>query len=118
MSFPKSSSPNKRLTRFAFFIAVAAQVIPCCYAFYTIATPTYYRGPLFVEFRYLILFLGLLSALLGALALVRGTASKALAIAAIMLGLIAATWHVLLCGTDPLRGNVLFCPMMWGVKYP
>jgi hypothetical protein len=118
MSFPASSSPSKRLARFAFYVAVAAQVIPCCYAFYTIATPTYYRGPLFVEFRYLILTLGLVSAFLGVVALIRGTASRALAIAAIVLGLIAATWHILLCGTDPLRDNVQFCPMMWGVRYP
>ena len=118
MSFPTGSSFNKRLARFAFFAAVAAQVVPCCYTFYTIATPTYYRGPLFVEFRYLILSLGLLSTLLGVAALIKGTASKALAIAAIALGLIAATWHVLLCGTDPLRDNALFCPMLWGVRYP
>lgn len=71
-----------------------------------------------MEFRYLILAIGLLSALLGVTALIGGTASKALAIAAIVLGLIAATWHVLLCGTDPLRDNVLFCPMMWGVRIP
>jgi hypothetical protein len=113
-----NSGSNRRLARLAFFVAVAAQVIPCCYASYTIATPTYYRGPLFVEFRYLILTLGLLSTLLGVMALIRGAASKVLAIAAIVLGLIAATWHVLLCGTDPLRDNVLFCPMMWGVKIP
>jgi hypothetical protein len=117
MSFPASSNPSKRLTRFAFFVAVAAQLIPCCYAFYTIATPTYYQGPLLVEFRYLILTLGLLSALLGVVALVRGTTSKSLAIAAIALGLIAATWHVLLCGTDPLH-DPQFCPMLWGVRYP
>ena len=117
MSFSTSSSSSKRLTRFAFFAAVAAQVVPCCYAFYTIATPTYYRGPLFVEFRYLILTLGLLSALLGALALARGTPAKALAIAAIVLGLIAMSWHVLLCGTVPLD-NTRFCPMLWGVRYP
>jgi len=114
----KNNVSSRRLARFAFFAAVAAQVIPCCYAFYTIATPTYYRGPLFMEFRYLILTLGLLSASLGSLALVRGTSSKALATAAVVLGLIAATWHVVLCGTDPLRDNVLFCPMMWGVRYP
>ncbi len=118
MSFPVNPSPSKRLARFAFFVAVAAQLIPCCYAFYTIATPTYYRGPLFVEFRYLILFLSLFSALLGVVALVRGTTSRALAIAAIVLGLVAATWHILLCGTDPLRGNAQFCPMLWGVRIP
>jgi len=114
----KNNAPSRRLARFAFFVALAAQVIPCCYAAYTIATPTYYRGPLFMEFRYLILTLGLVSTLLGGMALVRGTTFRALAVAAIVLGLIAATWHVLLCGTDPLRNNVLFCPMMWGIKIP
>ncbi len=116
MSIQTSSS--KRLSRFAFFVAVAAQVVPCCYALYTIATPTLYRAPLIVEFRYLILALGVLSALLGAMALVRGTASKTLAITAIVLGLIAVTWHVALCGTDPLSRGVQFCPMLWGIKIP
>ena len=114
----KNNAVPRRLSRFAFFAAVAAQVIPCCYALYTIATPTLYRAPLIAEFRYLILILGLLSALLGVMALVRGTSSKALAIAAIVLGLVAATWHILLCGTDPLSRDVRFCPMLWGVRYP
>jgi hypothetical protein len=113
--------PNRpgsaRLARLAFFAALAAQVVACCYALSLIARPAVYRGPLIAEFRYLVLALGLLGIFLGALALIRKTGSKPTAIAAIALGLLVVTWHVLLCGTDALE-NARYCMLTWGVIYP
>jgi hypothetical protein len=113
----KNKTDSKRLARIAFFTALAAQIIPCCYALYIIAVPTVYRVPFIDEFRALILILSLLGIFLGALALIRHTGSKTGAIAAILLGLAAVIWHIALCGTDPLD-NAPFCIMTWGVMYP
>ena len=114
-----NSDQARRVTRFAFFLLLAAQVIPIFYSLYTIATPTYYRAPLLTEFHLVILILGLVGALLGILALFRRIRSKALAIIAIILGLIAPIQHVFLCGSDALHQKyILFCPMLWGIRIP
>jgi hypothetical protein len=113
----KNKANSGRLERIAFFTAVAAQTIPCCSIVTNIITPAYYTGPFIVEFRVLILILGLLSAFLGALALVRRTDSKFKAIAAIVLGLAAVIWHIVLCGTDTLH-EPLYCTMVWFIRYP
>ena len=118
MSFPSNPDQTRRLTRFAIYAAIAAQLIPLAYALYGITTPMFYRGPLFSEVRYLILVLGLLGALLGLLALIRRTNYKVKVVAAIVLGLAAPIWHVLLCGSNPLGPGILFCPMMWGIRIP
>jgi hypothetical protein len=119
MSTISNSDQTKRVTRIAFFLSLAAIVIPICYSLYIIATPTYYRGPLFTETRLTILVLGLLGAFLGILALFRRTRSKVLAILAIILGLIAPLQHVIFCGGDALHQKyILLCPMLWGVRIP
>jgi len=113
----KNEANVGRLTRIAFFAALAAQIIPCCSIATNIITPAYYTGPFIVEFRVLILILGLLGALLGALALVRRTDSKVKAVAAIVLGLAAVMWHIVLCGTDTLH-EPPYCTMVWFIRYP
>lgn len=113
----KNKTNSGRLARIAFFVAIAAQIIPCCSIVTNIVTPAYYTGPFIVEFRVLILILGLLSALLGALALVRRTDSKVKAVAAIILGLAAVIWHIVLCGTDTLH-EPAYCTMVWFIRYP
>lgn len=113
----KNKTNPARLARIAFFTALAAQIIPCCSIVSNIITPAYYTGPFIVEFRYLILILGLLGALLGTLALVRRTDSKVKAIAAIVLGLTAVLWHIVLCGTDTLH-EPPYCTMVWFIRYP
>lgn len=115
------SNPNqaKRVTKIAFFLSLTAQTIPLLYSLFTIATPTYYLGPLYAEIRLTILILGLLGAILGILALVRRTHSKVLAILSILMGLVAVGKHVLFCGNDALHQKyILFCPMLWGVRIP
>jgi hypothetical protein len=116
---PASSNAmqTRRITRIAFFLSLAAQAIPMCYALAIIATAPYHRGPLYTEIRLLILILGLVGALLGILALLRRTRSKALAIIAIILGLAALSWHVVICGSNPLQQGP-FCPMLWGIRIP
>ena len=61
------SNPDqaRRVTKTAFFFSLTAQAIPLLYSLFTIATPTYYLGPLYAEIRLAILILGLLGALLG-----------------------------------------------------
>jgi uncharacterized membrane protein YgaE (UPF0421/DUF939 family) len=113
----KNKPNSSRLVRIAFFTAIAAQIVPCCSIISNIITPAYYTGPFIVEFRVLILILGLLSALLGALALVRRTDSKVKAVAAIVLGLAAVIWHIILCGTNTLR-EPAYCTMIWFIRYP
>jgi len=113
----KNKANSRRLARIAFFVALAAQIIPCCSIISNIITPAYYTGPFILEFRVLILILGLLSALLGALALVRRTDSKVKAVAAIVLGLAAVIWHIVLCGTDALH-EPPYCTMVWFIRYP
>jgi hypothetical protein len=109
----------RRVTKIAFILSLTAQAIPLLYSLFTIATPTYYIGPLYAEIRLTILILGLLGALLGILALAKRTRSKALAILSILLCLVAVVQHVLLCGGDALhQKNLLFCPMLWGVRIP
>jgi hypothetical protein len=116
MSQPPNPKQSKRLARFALYAAVVAQLIPLCFAVYGIANPMFYWGPLFTEVRYSILVLGLIGVLFGSLALIKRTNSKVRAIAAIVMGLVAVTWHVLICGTDPFGSTVRFCPMMWGIR--
>jgi uncharacterized membrane protein YgaE (UPF0421/DUF939 family) len=116
-SIMKNKANSRRLARIAFFTALAAQTIPCCSVISNIVTPAYYTGPFIAEFRVLILILGLLSALLGALALVGRTDSKVKAVAAIVLGLAAVIWHIVLCGTDTLH-EPPFCTMVWFIRYP
>jgi uncharacterized membrane protein YgaE (UPF0421/DUF939 family) len=113
----KNKPNSSRLVRIAFFAALVAQIIPCCSIVTNIVTPAYYTGPFIVEFRVLILILGLLSAFLGVLALVRRTDSKVKAVAAIILGLAAVLWHIVLCGTDTLH-EPPYCTMIWGIRYP
>jgi hypothetical protein len=118
---PTSSNSNQTslLTRTAFFLSLVALVIPMCYAHYTIATPTYYLGPLYTEIRLAILILGIAGVSLGILALFRRTRSKVLAISAIILGLFVPIQHVIFCGSDALHQKlVLFCPMLWGIRIP
>jgi uncharacterized membrane protein YgaE (UPF0421/DUF939 family) len=113
----KNKTNSTRLARIAFFAAIAAQIIPCCSIVSNIITPAYYTGPFIDEFRVLILILGLLSAFLGALALIRRTDSKVKAVAAIILGLTAVMWHIVLCGTDTLH-EPPYCTMVWFIMYP
>jgi hypothetical protein len=117
MSTTYNPDRSWRVTRIAFFLSMAALVIPICYSLYIIAAPTYYRGPLFTEIRLTILFLGFLGALLGILDWCRRTPSKAFAILAIILGLITPIQHVIFCGSDALyQKYILFCPMLWGIR--
>jgi uncharacterized membrane protein YgaE (UPF0421/DUF939 family) len=113
----KNKTNSTRLARIAFFAAITAQIIPCCSIVSNIITPAYYTGPFIVEFRVLILILGLLSAFLGALALIRRTDSKVKAVAAIFIGLAAVLWHIVLCGTDTLH-EPPYCTMVWFIMYP
>ena len=69
------------------------------------------------QLRYLILFLGLLSVLLGTLALVRRSGSKFMAVAAMLLGMAAVLWNIILCGTDTLH-EPPYCAMVWFIRYP
>lgn len=103
--------------RIAFLAALAALIVPCCSVISNIITPAYYTGPFIVEFRILILILGTLGVVLGTLALVRRTDSKVKAVAAIVLGLVAVIWHVVLCGTDTLH-EPPYCTMVWFIRYP
>jgi hypothetical protein len=113
----KSSSSSRRLARLAFFAALGALLVPCCSAASNILAPAYYTGPFITQFRYLILLLGLLSAVLGTLALGRGTSAKFMAVAGIALGLAAVLWHIVLCGTDTLH-EPPYCVMVWFIRYP
>jgi hypothetical protein len=116
-----STTPDqtRRLTRFGCLLSLAAQAVPLLYSLFTIATFTLYRPPLYTEIRLVILFLGLAGTVLGVLALFRPMSKKVLAILAILLGLAAVFQHVWLCGSDALhQKNMLFCPMLWGVKIP
>ena len=112
-----NKTKSTRLARIAFFTALAAQGIPCCSIISNIITPAYYTGPFIEELRVLILIFGLLSALLGALALVTHTNSKVKAVAGIVLGLAAVLWHFVLCGTKPLF-EPHYCTMVWFIRYP
>jgi hypothetical protein len=115
-TLPKSKQTGQ-ITLSAFFLSLAANVIPILYSLYTIATPTYYRAPGYAEVRLIILILGLAGVSLGGLALYWRTHSKTLAVIAIILGLIAPLLHVFLCGSDALhQKNILFCPMLWGIR--
>jgi predicted ABC-type exoprotein transport system permease subunit len=115
-TLPKSKQV-RRITRSAFFLSLAANVVPILYSIYTIATPSYYRAPGYAEVRIIIVILGLAGVSLGGLALYWRTHSKTLAIIAVILGLIAPIVHVFLCGSDALhQKNILFCPMLWGIR--
>ncbi len=119
MSIFSNPDQARRVTKIAFFLSLTAQAIPLLYSLFTIATPTYNLGPLYAEIRLTILILGLLGALLGILALAWRTRLKALAILSIVLGFVAVAQHILLCGSDALhQKNILFCPMLWGVRIP
>lgn len=117
------TSPNtdhsKKIPRIAFFLSLAAVMIPICYTLYMIATLPYYRGPIYSEIRLTILIFGLAGALLGFLVMVRRTRYKGLAIFAIIMGLIAPIQHVLFCGTNVLQQKyIILCPMLWGIRIP
>jgi hypothetical protein len=119
MSNSTRPNPARRIARLAFFLALAACVIPVCFMLFMIPQAIYTRAPGYNEIRLVILILGLAGALLGILALIRRTRSKVLAIFAIVLGLIAPIQHVLFCGGDALHQKfILFCPMLWGIRIP
>ena len=100
-TLPKSNQAG-RITHIAFFLSLAAQVIPILYSLHTIATPSYYRGPLYNEDRLVILILGLAGVSLGILALFRETRSRAFVIITIILGLAAPIVYVFLYGSDTM----------------
>ena len=115
----QQSNRTRGITWIAILFSLTGFVIPICYAVYTIATPTYHRGPLYNEIRLAILILSLIGIFLGIAALCRHTRSKVMAILAIILGLISPLQHVFFCGSDVLQQKlVFFCPMLWGIRIP
>ena len=110
---------GQNFARWAFRCALAAQFVPLGYAFYQIGHLTPYRAPLILEFRLATLIMGLAAAGLGWAALRSRPGRRRKAIAAIVLGLSAVLWHVVICGgSDPFQNTVCFCPMRWGVVIP
>ena len=117
----KASDPVhvKRMVKIALTLSLAANMVPILFAFYTIASLSYYRAPLFTEIRILIILLGLGGAFIGMLAILKRTRSRVLVVCAILLGLIAPLQHAVFCGSDALHQKfILFCPMLWGVRIP